>query len=257
MQLLEALKLIRERTEDDPLVSDIWTANGDVRVEAVGAIMDATVSRADIVSAAPKFSRQNMELPGDEPVQGSNENSSAPTPPLEGPPPLSGDEADDAPGFVPASPEGGAPASPPTGYTLGDFIEQGEMDSVQFQNFVRNMHPEDLRELRSLYEDEEEAVARGREELAMHGQEVKQRKGMVKALLSMRDPDMNNQQAIRAVLDRAAEERAHRAGVSAAIKKQIGPRASLDPRSVLDRAYARKNSRGGQRTVHPFKGINK
>lgn len=60
MDIVEALRKLDEMNDDH------WTADGAPAVEAVQSVLGRPASRKEITAAAPLFSRQNLELPGDD-----------------------------------------------------------------------------------------------------------------------------------------------------------------------------------------------
>lgn len=60
MNIVEALRQLDEMNDDH------WTSDGAPAVDAVRSILGRPASRQEITAAAPLFSRQNLELPGDE-----------------------------------------------------------------------------------------------------------------------------------------------------------------------------------------------
>lgn len=59
----------------DTLDDDLWTADGAPKVEAVSKAADMDLKRADLINAAPKFSRSNADL-----STGEDEPESEPEP---------------------------------------------------------------------------------------------------------------------------------------------------------------------------------
>lgn len=60
MDIVEALRQLDEMNDDH------WTADGAPAVDAVRSLLGRPASRQEITAAAPLFSRQNLELPGDD-----------------------------------------------------------------------------------------------------------------------------------------------------------------------------------------------
>lgn len=215
MDIKEALSQL------DGLDDAQWTQDGAPKTEVVSELVGRKVSRAEIVEAAPKFSRENMEIelePAKEPE---------PEPAVE-----DKNEVD-------------------TGL-LEDLLNDGiplERDFVD--NYLRKM---DVR----LLEPTEQVLLQQMAELDKRMSEVEEMRRRVKmnlahtrAFIKALIPDMSNQEAIQAYIRKSNENRAAKKAALESILggAKLGDVMKLDPRAAIDRAFARKNARGAQRPV--------
>jgi hypothetical protein len=64
---MEKLKILDALRQLDPDNDEHWTTQGQPRLDVVGDILDATVTRAEVTAAAPEFSRDAARIPASEP----------------------------------------------------------------------------------------------------------------------------------------------------------------------------------------------
>lgn len=199
MDIKEALSQL------DTLNDEHWTANGDVRLDAVEKLVGKKVSRQELINVAPHFNRSNVEVP-DEP------------------------KADE-----PAQDE----ASP--------FEEL--LSPRDFAASISGLDLDELRDIRDLTDKMLDENLKMISDLQEMGKVLKIHKMLVNKEVNRIAPDVDNQTAIRQHLERQIEERAKRYEQFAQVKQMMRESkiGHIDPRSVIDRAMARKTARGGNR----------
>ena len=215
MQLLEALRSL------DATVDENWTADGAPIVAVVSKLVGQNLTRAMITEAAPKFSRESKELPGDNPDQASLPNlaDTSPEEQAEVEKILNDDEP-----FKSTEPE--AEPNEPTELELAEF-KVSELNKALVQS-IRDS--EAAKKLVGTITDALTVAEQARNDLI---------------------PNNGNQEAITAYIRSQHAERARRAGTQLEVLKGLDL-AALDPRSKIDQAMARKTARG---TARPVRGV--
>jgi hypothetical protein len=210
----------------DSMEDDHWTQDGSPRIDAVASFLGSSVTRQQIIDAAPHFSRMNTVIPvnKEEPKDGEEGKL------RQG----EGDEEVVSDNFF--------------DYFLnGDLLE--EQDFVLFLNTVPSRKLNELEEILIQQNDQAlKAMKMAEDLLSLTKRHLAYTRSRIKAEV----PDISNQEAIRAYLQKQQELREQREGVAREVKKLIDIR-KLDPRSAIDRAMARKTARGNQRPVRPLK----
>ena len=203
----------------DTLNDDHWTAEGAPKIDAVKEIVGGPVTRQDIINAAPHFTRENPIVEDEikeDPVQ-----------------PADGELPED---FFDA------------------FAEQKPMDVNRFLGFLQTVPKEGLLELKDILDEQHKAVTDGRKDLEEMDRRLRQNLMYVKARIQNEIPDISDREANQAYIRKQQELRLQKHAAATALLKGVDPKM-LDPRSVLDRAMARKTARGGKRpTYNPMKG---
>lgn len=196
----------------DTLNDEQWTSEGMPKVDVVSTLVGSTVTRQQIIDAAPKFSRQNTDLDAEE--EGAEEEEVQPVE-------INEDLIVD---FLKAEPK-----------TVQDFLE-----------FLKDVPVEQLLELEEGLREQQSQLNKSRTMLEEFDGRVRQALSFTKARIKRDVPDMSDAEANRAYLRSQAEARAEKAAISQALLKGVDVSA-LDPRAPIDRAFARKTGRGGQR----------
>lgn len=207
----------------DALDDEQWTQDGAPKTDVVSELVGKKVSRAEIIDAAPKFSRENQDLTIEEETK--------------------------------------APEQPPVIET-----ETGPLDTSLLKAFseMEPMLPQELADKvlkdlpKELLPEVEKLLIGQIAELAARQKEVDEMSRKLKLSLSTARtwikaliPDMSNQQAIQAYIKVSAENRNAKAKAvhDALGGMKITDLVKLDPRAAIDRAFARKTARGGQRPM--------
>lgn len=219
MNLIKALKSL------DPSNADHWTADGAPVVAVVAELIkDKKLTRAQITEAAPSFTRENPTLPGD-----TVDVSSLPS--LDSLPPEEQAQVnailDDETPFnqPPADEQDDAEGIPPTELQLA----QAEVARLTAKVTEKN-----------------NAIEAAKKEATAAVEELVRAEERVQALT----PNNTHQSAIQSYIAAQQEQRARRAEQRNAMFAGLDPK-SLDPRSPIDQAFARKTARGTARPVRP------
>lgn len=206
----------------DVLDDEQWTQEGSPKTEVVSELVGSKVSRADITNAAPKFTRQNPVIDGIEPEEGKNDAVQQETQTEE---------------VIDTS-------------VLESYLEGEPMLPEVFVEKVLKMIPLDqLETLQNFLIEQQSALEAQQKQLDEIKRRVKFNLSYTRSYIKQTIPDMSNQEAIRAYINRSQEQRAQKAEM---IKQALGglkpsDLAKLDPRAAIDKAFARKTARGGQR----------
>lgn len=206
----------------DVLDDEQWTQEGSPKTEVVSELVGSKVSRADITNAAPKFTRQNPVIDGIEPEEGK----------------------DDA-----VQQEAQAEEVIDTS-VLESYLEGEPMLPEAFVEKILKLIPLDqLETLQNFLIEQQSALEDQQRQLDEVKRRVKFNLSYTRSYIKQTIPDMSNQEAIRAYINRSQEQRAQKAEM---IKQALGglkpsDLAKLDPRAAIDKAFARKTGRGGQR----------
>jgi len=206
----------------DPFNDEQWTDAGVPATKAVSEIVGKTVSRKEITDAAPKFTRENPDLSAltDEKPKVDEQ----PT------------ELDDDPELDTSLLEAFAQMEPMLPDELAEKVLKG-------------LPVELLPEVEKLLIEQMAELAVRQKEMDEISRKLKLSLATTRAWIKTLIPDMTNQQAIQAYIKASAENRNAKAK---AIKDALGglkpsDLMKLDPRAAIDRAFARKTARGGQR----------
>lgn len=196
----------------DTLNDDQWTSEGMPKVDVVSALVGSTVTRQQIIDSAPKFSRQNTDLDAEE-EEGTEEE-------------VQSVEIDED--------------------LIADFLKAEPKTVQEFLEFLKDVPAEQLLELEEGLREQQSQLNKSRTTLEEFDGRVRQALSFTKARIKRDVPDMSDAEANRAYLRSQAEARAEKAALSQALLKGVDVSA-LDPRAPIDRAFARKTGRGGQR----------
>lgn len=269
MDILEALRQI------DALDDDNFTSDGSVKVDVVSKLVGRSVTRQDIISAAPKFNKQNPNV--DEVVNDTvpKDAEGLKDPITDG---LVNDtDPKDADGLrdpiIGAAPNDTEPKSAGNledkpfnpGNVSPDALDDSQYDEIDvsalkafqdmepmtekdFVTFLYDVPGDNLKGLEEMLVEQQTAV----EEMIARGEELRSRVrmslGYTRSRIKREMPDVDNQSAIRAFITSQSQQRAIKAEKAAQVRSMIDVK-DLDPRSTIDRAMARKTERGGKRPV--------
>jgi len=205
-----------------------WTADGAPATSAVSDLVGSKVTRAQITDAAPKFSRENMDL-----TEIEEETTNAEEEGLrEGQ-----EEVTDEP--VDAS-------------ILSEFADMEPMLPNEFaEKVLHKTDPRLLPQIETMLAEQLQAVEAKEKEVEEMKRKVKLSKALTVTWIKQLVPDMSNQEAIQAYIRSSQENRAAKAQEIQQVLGGLKPAdiAKLDPRATIDKAFARKTARGGQRPV--------
>lgn len=202
---------IREALSNlDPFNDDQWTDEGAPLVDVLKELLGRPVTRQEITDAAPHFTRENFVF--------------------------------EEPAVVEE------PVSTFDASILVDFADKEPMDVNSFLGFLQTVPKEGLLYLQEIIRKQQADVAAARKKL--DDQEFKIRGALVytKARITREIPDISDAEANRRYIAKQQELRAAKHAATHALLKGVDLKA-LDPRSPIDRAMARKNTRGTQRPV--------
>lgn len=203
-----------------------WTADGAPATAAVSEIMGQKVTRTQITEAAPKFSRENMDLTD---VETEKENTDA----------EEGQEEEVA-------------EAPVDGSILSEFAEMEPMLPNEFaEKVLHKADPRVLPQIETMLAEQLQVVEQKEKEVEEMKRKVKLCKALTVTWIKQLVPDMSNQEAIQAYIRSSQENRAAKAQEIQQVLGGLKPAdiAKLDPRAAIDKAFARKTARGGQRPV--------
>lgn len=216
---------IKEALEQMDVLDDSqWTQEGAPRVEIVEEMIGAKTTRSEIIAAAPKFSRTNRDLTEGTPDDDEKE-------------PIQEQETQD-------------PSAPLDTSKLEEFADMEPMLPEQFANTVlKEMPKEHLPEVERLLIEQMIEIEAREKQLEEMKRRVKMSLATTRLWIKTLIPDMSNQEAIRAYIQSSQKNRANKAkNISEALNGlKVSDLAKLDPRAPIDRAFARKTGRGGQR----------
>lgn len=212
--ILEALAKL------DVLDKDNFTDNGDVKVSVVSELVGKTVTRQDIVDAAPSFSITNTELPEAEQVPNDEFNTG------------NGDDT---------------AVEDDTDYSL--ITEYLEGDHLSLQEFVTFLNEVPIESLKAFKEVVAQQVIEARETAKKAIQlerEFTQGLGFVEMRLKQAFPEKTTGEAIRDYLESQKQLSQQKTTKAAEIRKGFDIK-DVDPRAMIDRAMARNTTRGTKR----------
>lgn len=210
----------------DSMEDSHWTADGAPAVDAVSALMEKKVTRAEITNAAPKFSRENMDLTEVETTNAVSEEG-------QGQEEVIVDEELDT-------------------SVLEEFVEMEPMLPNELADKVLSkINPKLLPEVERMLSEQIAMVEAKEREVEEMKRKLKLGKALIQTWIKQLIPDMSNQEAIQAYIRSSAANRAAKAAEIQRVLGGLKPAdiAKLDPRAAIDKAFARKTARGGQRPV--------
>lgn len=209
----------------DPTNDDHWTANGSPKLQVVREMASYDFSRADILNAAPHFSRENPVLPNTEAENTEPEAEEAPDAEEEG---LRQEE--------------------------GQVIDQeaianalyGDLESMR--QLVSGLGTKDLEVVIEMAQDQYNQMQDQLAEMENLRRNLKINMAVTKSILQKKSPDIDNMTAIQEYIASQQGNRIQRHQKAQEIRRLVGnDLGSIDPRSMLDRAMARKRARGAAR----------
>lgn len=219
MDIKEALSQL------DALDDEQWTMDGAPKTDAVSNLIGKKVSRAEIIDAAPKFSRENQDLTDE--IEDKDKEPEQP--------PVVDDDLE---------------AAPINTDLLQAFAEMEPMLPQQLADkILTNLPKELLPEVEKLLIEQIAELANRQKEADEMARKLKLSLATTRTWIKALIPDMSNQQAIQAYIKASAENRNAKAKAvhDALGGMKITDLVKLDPRAAIDRAFARKTARGGQR----------
>lgn len=208
----------------DSMEDSHWTADGAPAVDAVSTLMEKKVTRAEITNAAPKFSRENMDLTEVETTNAVSEEGQEEV--------IVDEELDTS--------------------VLEEFVEMEPMLPNELADKVLSkINPKLLPEVERMLSEQIAMVEAKQREVEEMNRKLKLGKALTQTWIKQLIPDMSNQEAIQAYIRSSAANRAAKAAEIQRVLGGLKPAdiAKLDPRAAIDKAFARKTARGGQRPV--------
>lgn len=201
----------------DALDDDQWTADDVPKLTAISEAVGKKVSRQDVVDAAPEFTRNNMVV-------------------LEEPP--EEEEPQDEPQ---EEPDLKSDLSVLRDYTIGEPLTERD-----FITFLMRVNSLDLPGLETVLIEQLDQASKAVSVAEELRNRVKLSLAYTKNRVKREIPDMSNQQAIQSFIKSQAASRADKILRTRKILQGVDLK-SLDPRAAIDRAMARKTTRGTQR----------
>lgn len=206
----------------DALDDEQWTQDGAPKTDVVSELVGHKVSRAEIIEAAPKFSRENMVVEDEE----ANDDEKEPEV-----------ETETEETVIDNS-------------VLEAFAEMDPMLPEELAaKVLSKIDPMQLESVEKLLIEQIAVSAAKQKEIDEMNRRLKLSLATTRLWIKQLVPDMNNQQAIQEYIKRS---QANRAAKNAAVQQILGGAklsdlVKLDPRAAIDRAFARKTARGGNR----------
>ena len=207
----------------DALDDEQWTQDGAPKTDVVSELVGHKVSRAEIIEAAPKFSRENMVI--EDETDGDEKEPEVET------------ETETEETVLDNS-------------VLEAFAEMDPMLPEELASKVLSkIDPMQLESVEKLLIEQIAVSAAKQKEIDEMNRRLKLSLATTRLWIKQLVPDMNNQQAIQEYIKHS---QANRAAKNAAVQQILGGAklsdlVKLDPRAAIDRAFARKTARGGNR----------
>lgn len=203
---------IREALSNlDPFNDDQWTDEGAPKIDVLKELLGRPVTRQEIIDAAPHFSKDN---------------------------PILDEAALEEPEIVEQVPFDPA--------FFEEFSSKEPMQINTFLGFLNTVPKEGLVELEDILIKKQISIAAQRKKLDEDDLRIRNAVVYTKARISVEIPDVSDEEANRAYIKKQQEIRAAKHAATTALLKGVDLK-SLDPRSAIDRAMARKTARGTQR----------
>lgn len=209
MNIREALSQL------DTLDDDLWTSEGYPKIDAVKELLGRSVTRQEIVEAAPQFSRSNPIVEEEKQDEEVSEDE---------PRAVFSDDPD----------------------LISNFSQKEPVDVNSFLGFLNTVPTDQLEELKSVLDKQKQGVRDSRSKLDEYELRINGALTMTKARIKREIPDISDREANQDYLKSQAELRAKKKMATAELLKGMDI-SSLDPRAPIDRAFARKTARGTQR----------
>lgn len=215
--------------ELDPLNDDHWTADGAPRMDALEALLgDKSVTRKEVVEAAPDFNREKAGTLGDESDEEEGQTNGSQDEEQE-------DEKQD--------PEDRDPDS--------ELVIPTGMSEQEFVQWLLTVKADDLPELEETLKDQLNQIVRGIEQARELLAKTRRAVSATRQRIDQVAPKASNQSAINDFIRAQTEARAAKVARRNEILKGVKA-DELDPRAPIDAAMARKTKRGTQRPVRPI-----
>lgn len=209
MDIREAL------AELDTLDDEVWTSDGAPKIDAVKELLGRPVTRQEILDAAPKFTRQNTDLDIDENPQNDSDQK------------------------IEQSQNSGD-------IDLSDALSVEPMDVNSFLKFLDRVPTHQLQELKDGLDTRRGELRDLRYKIDDFDRMLSGSLTMVKSRIQREIPDISDREAIQTYLKSQQDQRIRKKEFTDQVLKGI-KLSDLDPRSPMDRAFARKTARGTQR----------
>jgi len=207
MNIKEALSQL------DALDDDQWTEDGLPKIDTVSKLLGAKVTRAEIIEAAPTFSRENTDL-GIE-----NTEADGPTEDFS---------------------------------TISDIEDSKPMDANLFaETYLRKLPHQQLPLAEDILAKRLASIEAEISKLEASKRDTKMSLSLTRVWIKQLVPDISNQEAIRQYIENSHATRAAKAAKIREVFGGLKPGdlAKLDPRAPIDKAFAKQTARGTQRPV--------
>ena len=197
----------------DALDDEQWTGDGAPKVDVVSEVVGEKVTRQQILDLAPEFSQSNMVIASEE-----------------------------------EQPEGGDPASEDEAQaeaSMETIVEYLDGEPLTDADFIPLLMKTDVLALDTLEKVLVEQLTASEEAIARANDlknRLKRSLAFTRNRIKSEIPDMSNQQAIQAFIKSQTEQRGQRVEKTRELLAGVDIK-SLDPRSAIDRAMARKTQR--------------
>lgn len=216
MDIKEALSQL------DTLDDNLWTQDGSPKIEAVSDLVGSKVTRAEILEAAPKFSRENPDTSASDDETKTDE----------------------------AKPDEAEVASDEDFSLLDDLETSKPMSPADLaEKVLKKLPPKQLPMAEEVLKKQLAMLDAYEKEVAEAKRNLKLCLATTRTWIKSLIPDMSNQEAIQNYIKKSHEARARKANALQTALGGLRPSdiAKLDPRAPIDKAFARKDSRGASR----------
>ena len=198
----------------DALDDDQWTTDGAPKLDALAELVGKKVKRQEVVDAAPEFTRENMVVPTDvEPEEETEEK---------------------------------APDLPSNLAVIKKYVDGEPMTERDFIGFLGTVNAVDLPSLEQILIEQMDQAAKTVSIAEDLRNRTKLSLAYTRNRIKREIPDMSNQQAIQSFIKSQAKSRAEKILKTRQILQGVDLK-SLDPRAAIDKAMARKTTRGTAR----------
>lgn len=207
----------------DPLDDDQWTTDGAPKVDTVEELLGESVTRKEIVEAAPDF---NREKAGEESVNDDEDNTEIFD--------QEGEQVEENTDEV-------------------KYFEEidPQITDAQFMSYIDTISPNDLENFASVLSDQKSLIDKEIEEKKAFGLRIKKAINVVNLRVKQLNPNTTTTAAIRQFIESQNQTRIDRVARRKVVLQHLSAK-DLEPRSAIDAAMARKNKRGSGRPSRPI-----
>ena len=237
----------------DALDDDQWTTDGAPKIDTVSELVGEKITRQDIVDAAPEFSKSNMVIPDD--VDEEAEAAKLAEPEAEKLAEVEAQEKKDAEEAeaTKLAEEAEVEDEEVDLSLIEEYLEGDPLIERDFIVLLNEIPKNSLESLETVLSEQLDEAGKAMSHAEDLKNRVKRSLAFTRSRMKAEMPDVSNQQAIQHFIKSQAEARGARAAKTKEVLKGVDLK-TLDPRSAIDRAMARKNNRGNARPTRQLMG---